>query len=142
VCGVPLMYQSRPFSRPQRTHRLCKVTVLVPQDCAEGIRQFAHKLRARHQTEPTAMRLEWQALSPSTELMVSPERSVRCAVRDTRAPGADRFCWTVAILGQLDLVAEGRAKSREDARLLAEAAVAAYFADRSEPTDGGSADDG
>jgi len=70
--------------------------------------------------------------------MVSPERSARCAVRDTRAPGADRFRWTVAVLGQLDPVAEGRAESRAEARLHAEAAVTAYFA---EPSNGGSAGD-
>jgi hypothetical protein len=51
--------------------------------------------------------------------MVSPERSARCAVRDTRASGADRFRWTVAVLGQLDPVAEGRAESRAEARSLA-----------------------
>ncbi len=50
--------------------------------------------------------------------------------------------WTVAVLGQLDPVAEGRAESRAEARLLAEAAVAAYFADWAEPSDWGSAGDG
>ena len=136
------MRQSRPSSRPPRAQGLCKVTVLVPEDCAEGIRQFAHELRARHQAEPTPTRLEWQALSPSAELMVSPELSARCAVRDTRAPGGDRFRWTVAMLGQLDPVAEGRAESRAEARLLAEAAVAAYFANWAEPSVGGSAGNG
>jgi hypothetical protein len=37
------------------------------------------------------------------------------------------------VLGQLDPVAEGRVESRAEARSLAEAAVAAYFADRAEP---------
>jgi hypothetical protein len=97
------------------------------------------ELCARHRAEPAQTAVKWQALSPSAELMVSPERSARCAVRDTRAPGADRFRWTVAVLGQLDPVAEGRAESRAEARLHAEAAVAAYFA---EPSDGGSAGDG
>ena len=64
--------------------------------------------------------------------MLSPERSARCAVRDTRAPGADRFRWTVAVLGQLDPAAEGRVENRAEARSLAEAAVAAYFAEPSE----------
>jgi hypothetical protein len=140
--GSALMRQSRPSSRPQRAQRLCKVTILVPVDCAEGIRQFAHELRARHQAEPTPAWLEWQALSPSAELMVSPEVGARCAVRDTRAPGADRFRWTVAMLGQLDPVAEGRAKSRGEARLLAEAAVATYSANWPELSDGGSAGNG
>ena len=132
------MRESRPSSRPQRAQRLCKVTILVPDGCAEGIRQIAQALRARNQADPLPTRLEWQALSPSAELMVSPERSARCAVRDTRASGADRFRWTVAVLGQLDPVAEGRAESRAEARSLAEAAVTAYFA---EPSNGGSAGD-
>jgi hypothetical protein len=135
------MRQGRSPSRSLSAQGLCKVTILVPEDCAKGIRQFAHELRVRHPTEPTPTRLEWQALSPSAELMVSPELSARCSVRDTRAPGVDRFCWTVAVLGQLDPVAEGRVESRAEARLLAEAAVAAYFADWAEPSDRGSADD-
>jgi hypothetical protein len=136
------MRQTRLSSRSPRAQRLRKVTILVPEDCAEGIRQFAHALRARHQAEPTSTRVEWQALSPSAELMVSPERSARCAVRDTMASGANRFRWTVAVLGQLDPVAKGRAESRAEARALAEAAVAAYFADQAEPSDHGSAGDG
>jgi hypothetical protein len=132
------MLQGGPSSRSLRAQGLCKVTVLVPENCAKGIRQFAQELRAQHQAAPTPTPLEWQALSPSAELMVSPERSARCAVRDTRAPGADRFLWTVAVLGQLNPVAEGRAKDRAEARSLAEAAVAAHFA---EPSNGGSAGD-
>ncbi len=73
---------------------------------------------------------------------VSPERSARCTVRDTRAPGAGRFRWTVAVLGQLGPVAEGQVKDRAGARLLAEAAVAGYFADWAEPSGDGSACDG
>ena len=46
------------------------------------------------------------------------------------------------MLGQLDPVAEGRAESRAEARLLAEAAVAAYSATSVEPSDGGNAGDG
>jgi hypothetical protein len=73
--------------------------------------------------------------------MVSPDCSARCVVRDTRAPGGDRFRWTVAVLGHLDPVAEGRAENRVEARSLAEAAVAAYFANRAEPSEGGGAGD-
>ena len=142
VCGSALMRRDRSPSRSLSALGLCEVTVLVPKGCAESIRQFAQELRARHRAAPTPTRLEWQALSPSAELMVSPERSARCAVRDTRAPGTGRFRWTVAVLGQLDPVAEGQAKSRAEARLLAEAAVATYFADWAEPSDGGSASDG
>ena len=74
--------------------------------------------------------------------MVSPEYGARCIVRDTRVPGADRFRWTVAVLGQLDPVAEGRTENRAEARSLAEAAVEAYFANRAELSGGGSAPDG
>jgi hypothetical protein len=123
------MRQGGLSSRSLRARGLCKVTVLVPENCAEGIRQLAHELRARHQVEPTLTRLEWRALSPSAELMVSPERSARCAVRDTRAPGADRFRWTVAVLGQLDPIAEGRAENRVEARQLAEAALYTHTTD-------------
>jgi len=121
------MRQNR--SRSVSAQGLCKVTVLVPAGCAEGIRQFAFELRTQHQAEPAPRQLEWRTLSPSAELLVSPERSARCAVRDTRAPGADRVRWTVAVLGQLDPVAEGRTENRAEARLLAEAAVAAYLAE-------------
>jgi hypothetical protein len=133
------MHDGQPSSRSLRARGLCKVTVLVPEDCAEGIRQFAHDLRARQHSEPPPTRREWQTVSPSAELMLSPDCSARCVVRDTRAPGADRFRWSVAVLGQLDPVAEGRTENRVEARSLAEAAVAAYFANRAEPSGGGSA---
>ena len=58
--------------------------------------------------------------------MISPDCSTRCVVRDTRAADGDRFRWTVAVLGQLDPVAEGRAENREEARSLAEAALRTY----------------
>ena len=118
---------------------LGKVAILVPEHCAEGIRQFAQELRAQHQTEPTPTRLGWRAPSPSAELMVIPELSARFAVRDAGAPGADRFLWAVTVLEELNPVAEGRAKERAEARWLAEAAVAAYFP---EPSDRGGARNG
>jgi hypothetical protein len=132
----------RPLRRPSRSLRaqgLCKVTVLVPEGCAEGIRQFAQELRDRQPIGPVPETPKWRAISPSAELMVSPDCSARGSVRDTRAPDADRFRWTVAVLGQLDPIAEGRAENRVEARSLAEAAVAAYFAGRAEPSGGGSA---
>ena len=135
----------RPLRRPSRSLRaqgLCKVTVLVPEGCAEGIRQFAQELRERQPIGPVPETPKWRAISPSAELMVSPDCSARGSVRDTRAPGVDRFRWTVAVLGQLDPIAEGRAENRVEARSLAEAAVAAYFAARAEPSGGGSVRDG
>jgi hypothetical protein len=74
--------------------------------------------------------------------MISPDCRARCIVRDSRAPGRDRFRWIVAVLGQLEPVAEGRTENRADARSLAEAAVTAYFANRAEPSGGESARDG
>jgi hypothetical protein len=124
--------------QPSQAARLRRMTVHVPADYAEDLRRFARELCARYRTEAAQTAVKWQALSPSAELMVSPERSARCAVRDTRAPGVDRFRWSVAVMGQLNPVAEGRAESRAEARALAEAAVAAYSA---EPSDGGSAGD-
>jgi hypothetical protein len=136
------MPQGWPSSRSLRAQRLCEVTVLVPEDCAERIRQFAQELRVRHRAESDPTPLRWLALSPSAELMISPDCSARCVVRDTRAAGGDRFRWTVGALGQLDPIAEGRAENREEARALAEAAVETYFANRVEPSGGGSARDG
>jgi hypothetical protein len=126
------MHKRRLSSRSQQMRGLRKVTLFVPESCVEGVRQFAHKLRAGQQAASTHVTSRWLTLSPSAELLVSPEHSARCAVRDTRAPGGDRFRWAVAVLGQLDPVAEGRTRDRVEARSLAEAAVAAYFADRHE----------
>ena len=123
---------------PSQAAPLRRMTVRVPKDYAEDLRRFARELCARYRTEAAQTAVKWQALSPSAGLMVSPERSARCAVRDTRAPGADRFRWAVAVLGQLDPVAEGQAKSRLEARSLAEAAVSTYFANRAVPSGGGS----
>ena len=133
------MRQDRSPSRCLSALGLCEVTVLVPKDCAESIRLFAQELRNRHPNGCIPETPKWRAISPSAELMLSPELSARCAVRDTRAPGADRFRWTVAVLGQLDPIAEGRTETRVEARSLAEAAVSANFANRAVPSGGGSA---
>ena len=93
--------------QPSQAARLRRMTVHVPADYTEELRRFARELCARYRTEAAQTAGKWQALGPSAELMVSPEHSARCAVRDTRAPGGDRFRWTVAVLGQLDPVAEG-----------------------------------
>ena len=88
------MHQGPSPSRSPSAQELCKVTVLVPMDCVERIRQFAQELRARQHVEPVPTRLEWQTVSPSVELVVSRDCSARCVVRDTRAAGEDRFRWT------------------------------------------------
>jgi hypothetical protein len=136
------MHQGQPPPRALRAQGLCKVTVLVPEGCAEGIRQFAQELRNRQRNKFVHETLQWRSLSPSAELLVSPDSRARCVVRDTRAAGAVRFRWTVTLLGQLDPVAEGRTENRAEARSLAEGVVAAYFANRAEPSRGGSGRDG
>jgi hypothetical protein len=141
VPGVVTGMSDRPLRHPSRSPRaqgLCKVTVLVPEGCAEGMRQFAQELRDRQPIGPVPETPKWLALSPSAELMISPDCSARCSVRDTRAPGVDRFRWTVAVLGQLDPIAEGRTENRVEARSLAEAAVSTYFANQAVPSGDGS----
>jgi hypothetical protein len=120
------MHQGWPPSRSPRAQGLRKVTVLVPEDCVEGIRQLAQELRARHRGEPAETPQEWRALSPSAELMVDPDRRARCSVRDTRAAGSDRFLWGVTHLGRFRTIATGRAGDLAEARQLAEAALRAY----------------
>jgi hypothetical protein len=73
VRGSALMHQGRPLSQLLRAQWLCKVTVLVPEGCAEGIRQFAQELRDRQPIGPVPETPKWLALSPSAELMISPD---------------------------------------------------------------------
>jgi hypothetical protein len=119
------MRQDRPSSRSPRAQRLRKITVFVPEDCVEGIRQFAQELRTRH-AEPAETPQGWRALSPSAELMVDPDRRARCSVRDTRAAGSGRFLWGVTRLGRFRTIASGRAGNLAEARQLAEAALRTY----------------
>jgi hypothetical protein len=74
--------------------------------------------------------------SPSAELMVDPDCGVRCAIRDTGAPGDGRYHWTVTVVGESDPLAAGRTGGREEARWQAEAALAARIARSSEPLPG------
>ena len=103
--------------------------MVVPEGCAAGIRQFATELRAGPRAESSHKPREWRVLSPSAELMVDRERRARCTVRDTRAPGADRFLWSVTLLDRFCTIAEGRAGDLAEARQHAEAALGAYGAD-------------
>jgi hypothetical protein len=72
---------------------------------------------------------EWRKLSPSAELMVDPECGARCAILDTGAAGADRYLWTVAVLGERYPVLAGITGEPAEARSQAEAALATYIAD-------------
>jgi hypothetical protein len=81
-------------------------------------------------------------VSPSAELMVDPECHARCAIRDTRTPGTDRFQWSVTVLGRSDPIATGRAAERAEARTLVEIALGAYVADWRGPSTAEHAGDG
>ena len=130
------MTRKRPLpSRSLRAQGLRKVTVVVPEGCAEGIRQFALELRTRPGS--TVGQAGWRILSPSAELLVNPECGARCAVRDTGADGEKRFHWTVTILGRSRAVAAGRTGKSAEARSLTEAALSAYVVDwRERPPEG------
>jgi hypothetical protein len=119
----------RPSSRSLQTRELRKLTLLVHEDCAEGLRQFAHELRARRSDGPAYVSPTWRRLSASVYLMISPEYHTRCAIRDTGAGGPNRFHWVITVLGQVQPVAEGRTGEFARARSLAEAALSAYAAD-------------
>ena len=79
--------------------------------------------------------LGWRRLSPSAELFVDPESGARCAIRDTGAPGARRYYWTVTVFGEHQ-VAAGRTGELAEARSQAEAALAVYMVDWREPSGG------
>ena len=87
---------------------LCKVTAIVPEDRAEGLRQCAGELYARRQNGTGPVAPQWRRLSPSAELMVDPGCGARCAIRDTGAPGERRYHWTVTVFDETDPVATRR----------------------------------
>ena len=126
--------------RSLQAHGLRKVTLLVPEGFADGIRQFARELRALRGAEPALIKPEWRTVTPSAELLVHLECRARCAIRDIRAPGAARFHWTVTVLGRARPVAAGRGGEIVQARSLAEAALSAYVVDRRELPDGNGGD--
>jgi hypothetical protein len=66
-------------------------------------------------------------LSPHAELLVDPESGASCAIRDSRAPGTERYLWTVSAFGYHQ-VAVGRTAELAEARSRAEAALASYTA--------------
>jgi hypothetical protein len=43
------MHERQRPSRSSTARGLCKVTIIVPEPSAEGVRQFAHELRERHE---------------------------------------------------------------------------------------------
>jgi hypothetical protein len=63
-------------------------------------------------------------LSPSAELMVDPQSGARCAIRDTGAPEAECYFWTVTVFGYHQ-VAAGRTGELAEARSQAKPGVVA-----------------
>ena len=118
--GHPLMRMRRPASH---TLGLRKVTVLVPESCADGLRDLARVLRARQRDRMVGSLFVWRRISLSAELMIDPGCGARCAIRDTGAPGDGRYHWTVTVFGEADPVSAGRTAELGEARSRAEAAL-------------------
>jgi hypothetical protein len=57
----------------------------------------SRELRARHRLGIAGG--GWGRVSPSAELMVDPKSGAQCAIRDSRAPGAERYLWTLIVFG-------------------------------------------
>jgi hypothetical protein len=110
-------------SQSRRTDGLCSVTLLVPESCAEGLRDLARVLRGRQRERTADPPFGWRRISPSAELMVDPQSGARCAIRDTRVAGGERYHWTVAVVGEPEPVASGRTGEPGEARSQAEAAL-------------------
>jgi hypothetical protein len=108
---------------------LRRVTVLVPESCAMGLRDLARVLRTQQRHRTAVTPLGWRRLAPSAELMVDPRSGRRCAIRDTRAAGAERYYWTVTVIGESHPVAAGRTAEPQAARFEVETALAAYRGD-------------
>jgi hypothetical protein len=105
---------------------LRSVALLVPESCADGLRDLARALRARQRDRAGGPRLGWRSVSPSTELMVDPGSAARCTIRDTRGKGAERYYWTVTVIGETEPVAAGRSEELTEARSQAEKALRIY----------------
>ena len=108
---------------------LRRVTLLVPIGCAQSLVHLARELRTRQKAGMPTAAPGWRRLSASAELFVDPTSGARCAVRDTGAPGATRYLWTVTVFGEHQ-VAEGRTGQLAEARSLAEAALKEYIPPR------------
>jgi hypothetical protein len=105
------------------------VTLLVPENCVDSLRDLARVLRARQRERTASSPFGWRRISPSAELMVDPRAGVRCAIRDTRSAGAGRYHWTMTVIGTPDPIVTGRASDAAAARSQAEAALDAHSTD-------------
>jgi hypothetical protein len=99
-----------------------RVSLLVPEASADGLRQLAREFRAQHRLGMAGGAGGWRRVSPSAELLVDPDTGARCAIRDSRAPSAERYLWTVSVFGYHQWAA-GRSGERGEARSQAEACV-------------------
>jgi hypothetical protein len=113
-------------ARPLHARGLRRVTVLVPLGCAEGLLHLAGELRARQRAGTIGITPGWRRLSPGAELFIDPDSGARCAVRDTGAPGIERYLWTVTVFWDHQLM-EGRTAELAEAQSQAETALAAYL---------------
>src|SRR5215469_13752778 len=120
------MDRSPHASQSLYARRLRRVTLLVPESCADSLRDLARVFRARQQDRVAGPPLGWRRVGLSAELMVDPRSGARCAIRDTRAAGAERYHWTVAVIGERNPVAAGRAGDIAAARSQAESALNAH----------------
>ena len=100
--------------------------VLVPEGSVEGLRQFPRELCRRPEARATLVGGRWRRLSPSAELMIVVRSGARCAIRDTRVAGGERYHWTVTVVGEPAPVAAGRTGEPAEARSHAEKALHAY----------------
>jgi hypothetical protein len=58
--------------------------------------------------------------------MVDPQSGARCAIRDTRQEGEERYHWTMTVVGVPEPVAAGRASDGATARARAETVLGSY----------------
>jgi len=116
----------------RQSSRLRTVTLLVPEDFAEGFRQLAFEVRARQAVGKDGAKIGWHKLNRIAEILTDLECCGRCMVYDTGASGDARFHWAVTVFGD-NQVAAGHTADLADARSQAEARLAAYVADLGEP---------
>jgi hypothetical protein len=90
-----------------------------------GFRDLARVVRTQQRDRTAGPPLGWRRLSPSAELMIDAESGARCAIRDSRRSGAERYLWTLTVFGYHQWAA-GRTGDLAEARSRAEAALASY----------------
>jgi hypothetical protein len=132
----------RPVCQPPQARGLRRVILLVPESCAEGLGDLVRVFRARQQERTAFPPLGWQRLSPNAELMVDPRSGVRCAIRDTRAAGAERCHWTETVVGEPEPVAAGTPGDIRRGAVATEAALGACSTDEREQSEKRNGTDG